>query len=100
MEYTYKEEEQGIKLKLTGKFTFTDNKAFLSFIEDTIAKNFNTLFIDLAGVDFIDSAALGILLLTRDKCANTNIKLILCSPEGQVKQMFKISKFDRLFDIR
>ncbi len=95
MEYIYTENEETMELKLKGKFTFTDNNTFLSFFE----KNYNTIIIDLAEIDFIDSAALGVLLLTRDKCNKASIKLVLRNPVGQVQQMFKISKFNELFNI-
>lgn len=99
MEYLHKEDENNIEIKLKGNFTFADNKSFLAIIENTISKKYKTLIFDLAEVDFVDSAALGVLLLARDKCTHRGINLILQNPQGQVKQMFKISMFDALFTI-
>ena len=57
------------------------------------------LCIELSQVEFVDSAALGILLLARDEAEKSSTKLVLKSPQGQVKRMFEISKFHDLFNI-
>jgi anti-anti-sigma factor len=88
-----------IELILKGRFTFTDNKTFSGLLEGISNQEYKKVVIDLEGVDFIDSAALGILLLARDRCEKASVSLTLRNPVGQVKQMFKISKFNELFKI-
>lgn len=88
-----------LEVSLNGKFTFADNKTFNSFLEEIGRGKHKRVVINLAGVDFIDSAALGILLLTRDKCDKTATNLVVRNPKGQVKQMFEISRFSELFRI-
>lgn len=86
-----------LELALSGKFTFADNKVFNEVIDDV--PTYKKIIVDLARVDFIDSAALGILLLLRDKCEKSETRLALKNPKGQVKQMFDISRFGDLFNI-
>jgi HptB-dependent secretion and biofilm anti anti-sigma factor len=88
-----------LELSLKGKFTFADNKAFSEVLDDVANNNYKHFTINLDGVEFIDSAALGILLLARDKCVKTATNLLLKNPKGQVKQMFDISRFNDLFQI-
>jgi HptB-dependent secretion and biofilm anti anti-sigma factor len=82
-----------------GKFTFADNVRFRQLVDlmkDGAIKNMS---IDLSGVEFIDSAALGMLLIARDESQKHNVQLVLKQPVGQLKKMFAVSKFDSLFTI-
>ncbi len=97
MEHNVVSSGDSLELNLAGKFTFADNKVFNSILEEIQA--YKKIIIDLANVEFIDSAALGILLLVRDKCDKTSTNLLLRNPKGQVKQMFDISRFSDLFTI-
>jgi anti-anti-sigma factor len=88
-----------LELNLKGRFTFADSKSFTKVLDDIAVKTYQKVIVDFAGVDFIDSAALGILLLTRERCNKTSTSLVLRHPKGQVKQMFDISRFTDLFKI-
>ena len=100
MEHTAIVKDQALELSLVGKFTFSDSKAFNDVLREISSNSYKQVIIDLKLVDFIDSAALGILLLTRDKCDKSNTDLIVRNPKGQVRQMFDISRFSDLFDIQ
>lgn len=99
MEYSATKNGEQLELNISGKFTFSDNRAFNTIFEDIEKKAYNAVVIDLKGVDFIDSAALGILLLTRDKCEKSSTQLLIKNPRGQVQQMFDISRFSDLFKV-
>lgn len=88
-----------LELTISGKFTFADNRSFHNILESITNNTYKKVVIDLKGVSFIDSAALGILLLTRDRCDKSSTQLIIQNPVGQVKQMFDISRFSELFSI-
>jgi anti-anti-sigma factor len=99
MEHSFIRDGVSVELFLNGRFTYADNKAFLSFLDGVATDSYKKITIDLKGVEFIDSAALGILLLTKDKCTKASIDLVLRRPQGQVDQMFRISRFNELFAI-
>ena len=99
MNYTYSELGDSIELSLMGSFTFTDNKTFLSLLDKIEKERHLHVKIDLGKVDFIDSAALGLLLLAKDKCNRSSHTLSLQNPIGHVKEVFKISRFEELFNI-
>jgi HptB-dependent secretion and biofilm anti anti-sigma factor len=82
-----------------GKFTFADNVRFRQLVDEMKTNSIKNLVIDLGGVEFIDSAALGMLLIARDEAQKQNIQLTLRNPTGQLKKMFAVSKFDSLFNI-
>jgi anti-anti-sigma factor len=55
--------------------------------------------IDLRGTDYMDSSALGMLLLLRERNGGdrADIRILNCNPE--IRKVFAIANFDRLFQI-
>jgi HptB-dependent secretion and biofilm anti anti-sigma factor len=86
-------------VRISGKFTFTDHTAFRALVSRLFEAKDTCVVIDLAKVEFIDSAGLGMLLLARDEAIKTRRKLVLRGPHGQVKNMFDVTKFGALFSV-
>jgi len=84
---------------LAGRFTFADQKPFNNFINDILQAPIRELILDFNETDFIDSVALGLLLIIRDKTTDLNITLTLRSPQGKVLNSFEVVRFDKLFTI-
>ena len=53
----------------------------------------------MAQVNFVDSAALGMLLLARDEAEKYRKQLVLRGAAGQVKKMFDMARFNMLFSL-
>lgn len=100
MEFTSSQQDKKLRLILSGQFTFTDNQKFKQIVGLVDGNGLRSVEIDFAGIDFIDSAGLGMLLLLRDSCQNRNIPISIHSAHGQVEKIFMISKFDQLFSIQ
>jgi anti-anti-sigma factor len=86
-------------VSLSGEFTFTDHPVFQEVSKRLLGAHSQPIVIDLTKLEFIDSAGLGMLLIARDETTKVSRKLILRSPQGQVKRMFALTKFDTLFSI-
>lgn len=99
MEYTKTNNGNVFNVVLRGKFTFSDHKGFKELFDFFENKDMNRMEIDITNVEFVDSAALGLLLLARDEANKTSKTLQIKGPNGQVKKMFEISRFYELFDI-
>ena len=84
---------------MSGDFTFTDHAAFLELMNRLFATARVPIVIDLAKVEFIDSAGLGMLLIARDEASKASRQLTLRGPQGQVKRMFAVTRFETLFAI-
>lgn len=82
---------------LSGDFTFTDHGQFRDLMSRLFEVQSPRLSFDLADLDFIDSAGLGMLLLARDEAEKRSCKIVLRRATGQVKRMFGLTKFDMLF---
>ncbi|HCR85772.1 MAG TPA: anti-sigma factor antagonist [Alphaproteobacteria bacterium] len=92
--------ENSVKFLLSGKFTFSDHQNFRSVVDATKQPGTKRVEIDLSGVEFVDSAALGMFLVARQEATKNNCELHLLNPVGHVKNMFELSNFNTLFDLR
>jgi HptB-dependent secretion and biofilm anti anti-sigma factor len=89
-----------LQVRLTGRFDFSTREQFMSLIEGAIAASAAAeLRCDLGGVDYIDSSALGMLLVTRDKAKKFDKTVTLANARGMVRQTLGAAQFDQLFTI-
>jgi len=89
------------KIALNGRFDFSSHREFRNVSEDVLAaKDVKEIELDLKSVDYLDSSALGMLLLLREKANNANLTLSLTNCHGLVRQVLDVANFGRLFTIR
>jgi len=96
MEYNVRGDDTTRELFLQGRLTFSDNVDFRKIVDDLKAYNGTKCVFDLAGLEFIDSAGLGMLMLLRDATSDRPFSLSIRNADGQVKRMLEIAKFDAL----
>lgn len=99
MEYTKVIDDGTCKISIIGRFVFADHSEFKKIIALLSEESMNRLELDLSGVEFVDSAALGLFLLLKDETEKSKIALQIIRPKGQVQKMFRISRFYELFNI-
>lgn len=88
-------------LGLQGRFDFNAHRDFRDATERMLRDDsVNTLNVDLAQVDYLDSSALGMLLMLRDKIKASNRQVALINCRGPVKQVLEIANFAKLFEVR
>lgn len=89
-----------VRIKLEGKFSFEDHKIFREAYKKHLEGGCRTLEIDFDKVDYLDSSALGMLLLVREAAGNAGKSVELINCKGVVKQILDIANFQRLFTVR
>jgi len=99
MRYQFDIKDDSFEAMISEKITFSDLEGFREMIQKMIESNASEKVVNLADVEFIDSAGLGMLLLARDEISKSDMNLVLRSPKGQVKRMFSVARFDQMFDI-
>ncbi|MBN8531956.1 MAG: STAS domain-containing protein [Alphaproteobacteria bacterium] len=99
MEMLKLEESGHCRIQMRGRFTFSDNPEFREVIQMISSGQVSQMMLDISRLDFVDSAALGMLLLARDEAEKHRIRLTLSEPVGQVKKIFNVVRFDELFTI-
>ena len=57
------------------------------------------VILDFRNVKFMSSSMLGKLVQVHKKANEFKVKLKLCSIDPEIRQVFKITKLDKLFDI-
>ncbi len=86
------------QIKLAGRFDFNSHREFRAAYEPLLEKSeVRTLVVDLGGVDYLDSSALGMLLMVRDKAGSANKTILLANAQSGVKQVLDIANFSKLF---
>lgn len=99
MEYKLNKAGREAIFVMNGRLTFADHATFRGILGQIEIKEFDTATFDLAGVDFIDSAGLGMLLLAKDTADTADIPIVLKGAQGQVKRLFQGQKFESVFVI-
>lgn len=89
------------KLQMSGHFDFSAHRAFREAYDPVLSKGgIKELEIDLGRVDYLDSSALGMLLLLRERAQAAGKSVLLCKPSISVMQILEIANFNKLFAIR
>jgi anti-anti-sigma factor len=81
-------------LRLSGQFDFSCRNEFRSAYLSS--PKGATFIVDMTDVDYLDSAALGMLLLLRDYSA-TGTRVAIRGVKGQAEQVLRIANFQKLF---
>ena len=82
-------------IKIAGRFDFRSVRQF----QDAFRNPSGSWIVDLGDVDFVDSAALGLLLLLRERAGVTGGRVIVRRLCGQPREVLMMAKFDRLFTL-
>jgi len=88
-------------MSIRGRFDFNIHEAFRQGSEEALAKPaVKNLEVNLREVVYLDSSALGMLLLLRDKSLqHVGTKITLSGSSGIVAQVLEVANFSKLFTI-
>lgn len=87
-------------IMLSGRFDFNTHREFRSAYEHLVTDTeIREIEVDFSGVDYLDSSALGMLLMLRDKASGAGKEVALANVRGNVKQVLDIANFGKLFKI-
>ncbi|MEC5396838.1 STAS domain-containing protein [Uliginosibacterium sp. H1] len=87
-------------LHLSGRFDFKAHREFREAVEKLLSQSpGRSVSVDLASVSYLDSSALGMLLMLRDKAKAASREVHLTGVKGNVRQVLDIANFSKLFTI-
>jgi anti-anti-sigma factor len=90
-------DEQQLTIKIKGRFDFSTHQDFRGAYEkETKAKRY---VVDLKETNYLDSSALGMLLLLRDHAGGERADVRLENCSADVVKILAISNFSKLFHI-
>lgn len=87
-------------VRLNCRFDFNCIREFKELYEPLLNNDaVAAVEINLSGVEYIDSTALGMLLALRDKSRSVKKAISLSGCQGVIKQVLEVANFDKLFEI-
>lgn len=95
---TQTDSDNDLTIKVAGRFDFNAHSSFREAYESANPAP-EKYIIDLSDTEYLDSSALGMLLLLRDHAGSdaARISLVNCNPN--VRKILSIASFEQLFDI-
>ncbi len=85
-------------IQITGRFDFSQHHDFRAAFEQTSDK-VKSFTVDLGGTEYVDSSALGMLLVLRDKVNDRKDAVRIVNANPSVKKILEIANFDKLFSL-
>jgi len=89
-------EKNTIIIKVSGRFDFSCHSGFRQAYQEGHGDR-TRFIVDLSAADYMDSAALGMLLLLREHAGNERTRVVLRKPGSVVARVLKVANFDQLF---
>jgi len=99
VEYAIRETGADVEVQVKGRLTFSDHKTFRDIVKSLDSHRNKSWVIELSGLDFIDSAGLGMLLIVRDAASQHGAKVVLRGAREQAKRLIQVARFDSLFTV-
>ena len=102
LEYKIEEDSQGkvSTIFFSGRFKFRDHDTFFEIVDmikyRTRAIDSKVVF-DFSELEFLDSAALGMLVIVHDEAAAKDVYLVIKGAKGKVKDVLYAARFDTLY---
>lgn len=84
-----------VTIQITGRFDYRMIKDF----QQLLSRSPRTWVVDLSSVDYVDSSALGMLLLLRERVEGEAERVVLRGVQGQPRDVLAMAKFDRMFKV-
>ncbi len=91
--------EGNVVIRLQGRFDFNAHRDFREAVDTALANPATAIVVDFSGVEYLDSSALGMLLMLRDRAKGAAREVALTSCRGAVRQILDIANFSKLFSI-
>ena len=98
MQITLNTSGDKLVMNLRGRFEFSVRRQFDLAIRDVLASPCRHLQVSLRDVEYMDSSALGMLLVMRDKLSAVGKKAVLVDAQGMVKKIIEVANFQKIFE--
>ena len=95
---TVSEDGQTVTIAVSGKFDFQLYDEFRSSYSESDGSKVNYV-VDLANTDYLDSSALGMLLLLREHAGGEASRINISQASSDVKKILDVANFGKLFSI-
>ena len=87
-----------LTIAIKGRFDFAKHQEFRDAYEELTPAP-ACVIVDLKDATYLDSSALGMLLLLRDHAGGENAEITLSNANADVRKILAISNFEQIFDV-
>ena len=98
MNVTQEKSEKGVILHLAGRFDFGARKTFKESLGEAMKEEL-PIVLDFEQVSFVDSSALGILVIAHQTLKSKKIPLSLVNPQPYVRQVLDLANVAKMIPI-
>ena len=98
MSISSKTTDNKLTINISGRFDFGVHKEFRTAV-DSISNDTKHVFVDLRTTEYVDSSALGMLLMLKSKMGDQKDKISLINAKPEVKKILEIANFGQLFTL-
>lgn len=88
-------------IQMSGQFNFQVHRAFkdayAALLENAAIKEIK---VEMSKLDYIDSSALGMLMLLNERAKAAGKSITLLNASGMVMQVLEVANFGRIFNIK
>ena len=99
MEISAEREGGAVIARANGRVDSSNSREFHSNLEAVINKDDPAVVLDFEDVSYISSAGMRVILLTAKSLQSGGVKFVLCSMNESIREVFKISGFDKIIPI-
>jgi anti-anti-sigma factor len=100
MQVSFKMEEATAVIQLSGRFDFTNHRKFKNCCNEALEPpELSRIVVSLKEVDYVDSSALGMLLLLRSRAEERLLPVALADIPESIRATFEVANFGMIFEI-
>lgn len=99
MDIVLRRNEGHIVVSMSGRFVFDCHRDFRSVMCRSLQEASTEVHFDLGGIDYVDSAALGMLQVLSDKARAAGKRVVLRNSQGNIRALLGIAGIDRLLPV-
>jgi len=96
LESKISEDRTKLIIKVNGDFNSSVNNEFYTLLDGNYVDEYQ---IDLENAEHIDSSALGLLLVLRERANSSSSIISIVNANKRLKRILSMAKFDHLFSI-
>ena len=91
-------EEHKVIIQIDGRFDFNIHREFREAYRQVQSRGMEYV-VDLGGTEYMDSSALGMLLLLREHAGGHRARIRVINCGSEIRKILTISNFDRLLEV-
>jgi anti-anti-sigma factor len=88
-----------VQINITGRFDYKLSQAFRDSYRRVPGQDCVSYYVDLSDASYMDSSALGMLLLLREHAKCRGGSVFIERPSKQIDNILKVANFEQLFTI-